>query len=93
MERWPLASDTSPGGLDRRRPIKTIQRTNTGKGSKDDMNKNEGRKPAVMEKWLKIGKGSVRVLQSPKRNASDVGGLESSGQEERRPSGKGQLET
>ena len=93
LERWPLASETSPGGLNRRRPVKRLQRTNTGKDSKDEMNKKEGRKHAIMEEWLKIGKGSGRVLQSPKSNASDIGGLESSGQEERRPSHKGQPET
>ena len=79
--------------FEERRPIKRLQRTNSGKGSKDDKNKNEGRKPAVMEKWLKRDKGSVRILQSPKRKASDVGDLESTEQEERRPSDKGQLGT
>ena len=46
-----------------------------------------------MEKWLTRDKGSVRILQSPKRKASDVGDLESTEQEERRPSDKGQLGT
>ena len=93
LERWPLASNASPGGLERRRSVKRLQRTESGRGSKDNKTQNEGRKLGIMEKWLKQDKDSVRNLQSPKRKVSAVDVLEPSGQKEGKPRDKSQLGT
>ena len=93
LERWPLASNASPGDFEKRRSVKRLQRTQTGKGSKEKKTQDEGRKLGIMEKWLRQDKDSVRTLQSPKRKVSAVDVLEPSGQEERKSGDKSQLGT
>ena len=84
MERWPLASESSPGGLSKKRQLKRLQRTVTGKDIKEGETKNEGRKQDLMEKWLKGGKGPGNIPKDSKRKDSGVRNLESSEEEERK---------
>ena len=52
LERWPLALRASPGGLEKRKPEKRLQKTQIGKDLKERKTQFEGRKQGLMEKWL-----------------------------------------
>ena len=81
MEKWPLASKASPGGLEKSRPRKRLQRTQIGKELKARKTENEGRKHGLLEKWLEREKqGSENNSQSSRKKVRSV--------EEPEPTGK-----
>ena len=73
--------------------MKRLQRTQTGRDSKARKTQCEGRKPGVLEKWLRQEKDSEATPQSLKRKASEVGDPEPPGQEERKSGTNGLLGT
>ena len=52
LEKWPLASKSSPGGLEKSRPMKRLQRTQIGGDNKARKTGTEGRKQGLLQKWL-----------------------------------------
>ena len=68
LERWPLALKASPGGLEKSRPRKRLQKTQIGKEFKARKTEIEGRKQGLMEKWLqREEKGSESFPQSSRK--------------------------
>ena len=74
--------ESSPGGLSsKKKQVKRLQRTATGRDNKEGGSKVEGRKQELMEKWLKGGKGPKDSL----RKDPGISNLEPSEEEERKP--------
>ena len=86
LERWPPALESSPGGLsNKKKQVKRLQRTATGRDNKEGGSKVEGRKQELMEKWLKGGKGPGNIPKDSLRKDPDIRNLEPSEEEERKP--------
>ena len=65
LEKWQLAS---PGGLEKSRPRKRLQRTQIGKEDKGRKTEGRvGRKLSMMEKWVLIEKEGFEDPPRPSR--------------------------
>ena len=70
LEKWPLASKPSPGGLEESRPMKRLQRTQIGGENKARKTGTEGRKQGLLQKWLDREKqSSEEIPQNSKKKA------------------------